>query len=209
MRKVLLVMAVMMSVLVTSVKAQSFEFQYQGQSLEDGATVTIVAEANAFGELSCETNPSSDPNNGLVLKLPEGYQGKVQAVLSIQQNTLNASILQWCMGGECVPVTEDTQTKNFEAEGIVQVQFDATAILEKGNLQATLTVTIGLESHQVMIQFSNDDMTGMAQRLKTDEKNHTVYDLKGCRIKDKGKSGVYIVSDGSQKRKVIVNKYNH
>ena len=209
MRKVLLVMAVMMSVLVTSVKAQSFEFQYQGQSLEDGATVTIVAEANAFGELSCETNPSSDPNNGLVLKLPEGYQGKVQAVLSIQQNTLNASILQWCMGGECVPVTEDTQTKNFEAEGIVQVQFDATAILEKGNLQATLTVTIGLELHQVMIQFSNDDMTGMAQRLKTDEKNHTVYDLKGCRIKDKGKSGVYIVSDGSQKRKVIVNKYNH
>ena len=209
MRKVLLVMAVMMSVLVTSVKAQSFEFQYQGQSLEDGATVTIAAEANAFGELSCETNPSSDPNNGLVLKLPEGYQGKVQAVLSIQQNTLNASILQWCMGGECVPVTEDTQTKNFEAEGIVQVQFDATAILEKGNLQATLTVTIGLESHQVMIQFSNDDMTGMAHRLKTDEKNHTVYDLKGCRIKDKGKSGVYIVSDGSQKRKVIVNKYNH
>ena len=209
MRKVLLVMAVMMSVLVTSVKAQSFEFQYQGKSLEDGATVTIAAEPNAFGELSCETNPSSDPNNGLVLKLPEGYQGKVQAVLSIQQNTLNASILQWCMGGECVPVTEDTQTKNFEAEGIVQVQFDATAILEKGNLQATLTVTIGLESHQVMIQFSNDDMTGMAQRLKTDEKNHTVYDLKGCRIKDKGKSGVYIVSDGSQKRKVIVNKYNH
>ena len=63
MRKVLLVMAVMMSVLVTSVKAQSFEFQYQGQSLEDGATVTIAAEANAFGELSCETNPSSDPNN--------------------------------------------------------------------------------------------------------------------------------------------------
>lgn len=209
MRKVLLVMAVMMSVLVTSVKAQSFEFQYQGQSLEDGATVTIAAEANAFGELSCETNPSSDPNNGLVLKLPEGYQGKVQAVLSIQQNTLNASILQWCMGGECVPVTEDTQTKNFEAGGIVQVRFDATAIQEKGNLQATLTVTIGLELHQVMIQFSNDDMTGMAQRLKTDEKNHTVYDLKGCRIKDKGKSGVYIVTDGSQKRKVIVNKYNH
>lgn len=209
MRKVLLVMAVMMSVLVTSVKAQSFEFQYQGQSLEDGATVTIVAEANAFGELSCETNPSSDPNNGLVLKLPEGYQGKVQAVLAIQQNTLNASLLQWCMGGECVPVTEDTQTKSFEAEGIVQVQFDATAIREKGNLLATLTVTIGLESHQVMIQFSNDDMTGMTQRLKTDEKNHIVYDLKGCRIKDKGKSGVYIVSDGMQKRKVIVNKYNH
>lgn len=206
MRKVLHVMVAMMSVLVTSAKAQSFEFQYQGQSLEDGATVTIAAETNAFGELSCETNPSSDPDNGLVLKMPEGYQGKVQAVLAIQQNTLNASILQWCMGGECVPVTEDTQTKNFEAEGIVQVQFDATAIQGKGNLLATLTVTIGLESHQVMIQFSNDDMTGIAQALKTDEKNHTVYDLKGCRIGDKHKSGIYIVSDGRQKRKVIIKK---
>lgn len=206
MRKVLLVMAVMMSVLMTSVKAQSFEFQYQGKSLEDGATVTIAAEPNAFGELSCETNPSSDPNNGLVLRLPEGYQGKVKAVLAIQQNTLNASILQWCMGGECVLLTEDTQTKYFEAEGIVQVQFDATAIQEKGNLLATLTVTIGLESHQVIIQFSNDDMTGVSQTLKTVEKNPAMYDLNGCRIKDMRRSGIYIVSDGNQKRKVIVNK---
>lgn len=187
-----------------SVKAQSFEFQYQGQSLEDGAMVTITAEADAFGELSCETNPSSDPYNGLVLKLPEGYQGKVKAVLAIQQNTLNASVLQWCMGGECVAVTEDTQTKNFEAEDVVQVQFDATGIQGKGLLLATLTVTIGLESHQVNIQFSTDEMTGVAQMLKADEKNQIMYDLKGCRIKDSRRSGVYIISDGKQKKKVII-----
>jgi hypothetical protein len=42
--------------------------------------------------------------------------------------------------------------------------------------------------------------------LKTDEKNQTMYDLKGCRIKDTCRSGIYIVSDGKQKRKVIVNK---
>ena len=43
-------------------KAQSFEFQYQGKSLTDGATVTIVAEEDAWGVLSCETNPASNPN---------------------------------------------------------------------------------------------------------------------------------------------------
>lgn len=203
MRKLILVLlAAMLG--TASVKAQSFEFQYQGQSLEDGATVTITAEADAFGELSCETNPSSDPYNGLVLKLPEGYQGKVKAVLAIQQNTLNASVLQWCMGGECVAVTKDTQTKNFEAEDVVQVQFDATGIQGKGLLLATLTVTIGLESHQVNIQFSTDEMTGVAQMLKADEKNQIMYDLKGCRIKDSRRSGVYIISDGKQKKKVII-----
>lgn len=203
MRKIILVLLAAMFGMA-SVKAQSFEFQYQGQSLEEGATVTITAEANAFGELSCETNPSSDPYNGLVLKLPDGYQGKVKAVLAILQNTLNASALQWCMGGECVAMTEDTQTKNFEAEDVVQVQFDATGIQEKGYLLATLTVTIGLESHQVNIQFSTDEMTGVAQMLKADEKNQTMYDLNGCRIKDTRRSGIYIISDGKQKKKVII-----
>ena len=48
--------------------AQTFEFRYHGESLADGATVTIQAEEDewGFGEMGCYTNPSSDPNNGLI-----------------------------------------------------------------------------------------------------------------------------------------------
>ena len=207
MRKLIFVLMAVMSVLVTSVKAQSFEFQYQGQSLEDGATVTISAEANAFGELSCETNPSANAGNGLVLKLLQDASANGSATLEITENTLAPKMLQWCMGGVCTPFeNEKTLAKKLTVNEIEQVQFDATDIQSKGCLLATLTVTIGLESHQVIIQFTNGEATGVAQVLNTDEKNQAMYDLKGCRVKDTRRSGVYIVSDGHQKKKVIVNK---
>lgn len=207
MRKLIFVLMAMMSVLVTSVKAQSFEFQYKGQSLEDGATVTISAEANAFGELSCETNPSANAGNGLVLKLLQDASANGSATLEITENTLAPKMLQWCMGGVCTPFeNEKTLAKKLTVNEIEQVQFDATDIQSKGCLLATLTVTIGLESHQVIIQFANGEATGVAQVLNTDEKNQAMYDLKGCRVKDTRRSGVYIVTDGHQKKKVIVNK---
>ena len=207
MRKLFFVLVAAMFLLVTSVKAQSFEFQYQGQSLEDGAMVTISAEADAFGELSCETNPSANASNGLVLKLLQDASANGSATLEITENTLSPQMLQWCMGGVCTPFGDEKMlTKKLSVTEIEQVQFDATNIQSKGNLLAILKVTIGLESHQVVIQFINSDATGVAQMLITDKKNQTMYDLKGCRIKDTCRSGIYIVSDGKQKRKVIVNK---
>lgn len=202
MRKVLLVMAVMMSVLVTSVKAQSFEFQYQGQSLEDGATVTIAAETNAFGELSCETNPSSDPNNGLVLKLPEGSQGSVKAVLEIQQNTLDASIIQWCMGGECVLVGNNSSlSKTFNADTITQVLFDTVNIQNEGSLTAKLTVTYDFASLIVYIQFSNGSTTEIKRVLREIGSKADVYDMNGRLVLRKADSrqletlpsGIYLI----------------
>ena len=87
-----------------AIKAQNLEFKYKGEPLPDGATVTIAAEEDVFGEMSCETNPSSDPQEGLVLKCPPSFGGTVTAVLQILSNTLNASTIQWCMGGECTLV---------------------------------------------------------------------------------------------------------
>lgn len=206
MRKLMFVLVAVMC-WTASVKAQSFEFQYQGKSLEDGATVTISAEPNAFGELSCETNPSSDPYNGLVLKLLQNASANGSATLEITENTLYPKMLQWCMGGVCTPFGDEKMlTKKLTVNEIEQVQFDATDIQGKGYLLATLKVTIGLESHQVFIQFINGEATGVAQVLKTDEKNQAMFDLKGCRIKDTRRSGIYIVSDGNQKKKVIINK---
>ena len=137
MKKCLLLMMALLSFGGLTVKAQSFEFQYQGQSLKDGDMVTIAAEENVFGELGCETNPSANPDNGLVLKFPEGSKGKVRGELEILHNTLNASIVQWCMGGECTMLGDKTSlTKMFDAADIVQTQFDASNIRNTGYLMA-------------------------------------------------------------------------
>ena len=162
MRKFLLVIVALLFLAGGSVKAQTFEFQYQGQSLKDGATVTIAAEANAFGELSCETNPSANPNNGLVLKVSEELKGKASARLEILHNTLNASLVQWCMGGECTFFgTKSFLTKSFETSGNDQVLFDASNIRDKGYLMAELTVTLGAKSLVVNIQFTNGESAGI------------------------------------------------
>ena len=93
MRKLIFVLVAVMF-WTALVKAQSFEFQYQGQSLEDGATVTISAETNAFGELSCETNPIANASNGLVLKLLQDASANGSATLEITENTLSPKMLQ-------------------------------------------------------------------------------------------------------------------
>lgn len=205
MRKCLLLMMAMLSLRGLSVNAQSFEFQYQGQSLKDGDVVTIAAEEDAFGDLSCETNSSADPNNGLVLNLLSSSTANVKATLQITHNTLSPGMLQWCMGGECWPV-DDTKvfTKQFTITENVQVQFDASNIQSKGYLLATLKATVGLETHQVIIQFTNGESASIQEMTINNPQITAVYDLKGCRMEGSIPSGIYIVTDGIQKRKVFI-----
>ena len=142
--------------------AQTFEFRYHGESLADGATVTIQAEEDewGFGEMGCYTNPSSDPNNGLILKILSGSQNSGNAVITIDENSLNPARLLWCMGGACVNLGNNTTyNKTFTANnGICQAQFDAEDIQSEGRLLATLTATIGSETHTVIIKFVNGDV---------------------------------------------------
>ncbi|MBO4565000.1 MAG: hypothetical protein J5720_06175 [Bacteroidaceae bacterium] len=203
MKKCLLLMMALLSLGGLSVKAQSFEFQYQGHSLKDGDVVTIAVEEDSFGELSCETNPSSDPNNGLVLKLLSSFTANVKATLQITYNTLSPQMLQWCMGGECWPVNDtDMFTKQFTVTDNVQVQFDAINIHSKGYLLATLKAYIGLESHQVTIQFTNGESADIRE-MTIYPQTISVYDLKGCRVEGALSPGIYIITDGTQKRKVF------
>ena len=204
MKKCLLVIITLFFLVGISVKAQSFEFQYQGQSLEDGAIVTIAAEADAFGELSCETNPTDNPTNGLMLKLLSGSTANMKATLQITHNTLSPQILQWCMGGECWPVNDkDVFTKQFSVNDNVQVQFDATNIQSKGYLLATLKASVGLETHQVVIQFTNGESADIRHQSISSRPVSSVYNLKGHRVEGPLPSGIYIVTDGIHKRKVI------
>lgn len=176
--------------------AQTFEFQYKGVALEDGATVTIAAEEDFFGELSCETNPSEDPNNGLVLKMQDLSAGNVKAELQIQNNGLGASMMQWCMGGECsLALNKTSLTKTFAPVGTVQVLFDATDIQGDGNLLATLTVTQNGQTRKVGILFTNEGATSIKSLTSTLSKGEgAVYDLSGRKMFNGLKKGIYIVN---------------
>ena len=156
MMKKLLSIATLLLVSVPAVLAQNFEFRYHGESLADGATVTIQAEEDEWDEnaLSCYTNPSSDPNNGLILKILSGSQNSGEATIKIEENSLFPTRILWCMGGSCIMVMNPSITKPFTADdGICQVKFDAEEIQSEGHLLATLTATIGSETHMVKIKF--------------------------------------------------------
>lgn len=188
--------------------AQGFVFQYHGESLADGETVIIAAEEDLFGDLSCETNNAMKPTDGLMLKLLMGTSASASATLEIKYNTLNATGLQWCMGGNCTQLGSQTSlTKQFTLEGSRQVQFDAVDIKSEGYLIATLTVTVGLESHQVNILFINGDYDGIKaidNQLTMDNGKGAFYDLNGRKVQGRPSSGIFFVSDGKHIRKVAI-----
>ena len=99
--KKLLAIAIVFSLSAAAMMAQTFEFRYHGQSLAEGATVTIAAEEDeyGFGEMWCETNPISNPSNGLILQLLSGTTATGNATMTITENTLNPVQITWCMGG--------------------------------------------------------------------------------------------------------------
>ena len=189
--------------------AQGFVFQYQGENLADDATVIITAEEDLFGDLSCETNNAMNPTDGLMLKLLNSTSAGATATLQITSNSLDADMLQWCMGGDCTTLGNQTSlTKRFTVNGSAQVQFDAIAISSEGILTATLKVTIGLESHQVNIMFINGDYDGINEikneKLKMKNGDGRWYDLRGRQVQGRPSSGVYIMTDGNHIRKVAI-----
>ena len=136
MKKRLLTVLTVLLTTFTVVIAQSFELQYQGRSLENGAELAILAEENSFGELACETNPSDNPNNGLVW------------------SEMNISNIQWCMGGVCNPLKEgEIKTKEFTANEVEPVMLDVIGIQAEGSLRADISITVGEVTKMVRVKF--------------------------------------------------------
>ena len=200
-RRLLMMLAILMT--ITMAKAQSFEFQFQGNKVEDGGTVVIPAVPDdfGFGEFWCETNPSSNPTNGLILKLLSGSTASGSASINIKRNTLSPQTLKWCMGGTCQMMNDKTSLeKTFTvSDGSVQVQFDAENCKNEGDLLATLTATIGSETHTVNILFTYGS-TGISN-VKTENRDSDYYMLDGRRVERLTK-GIYI----SQGKKIIINR---
>ena len=187
-----------------AMQAQGFVFQHQGEDLADGETVIFAAEEDWFGDLTCETNSTMNPNDdGLTLKLLRGTTASVTATLQITHNTLNADVLQWCMGGNCQAL-QTSLTKQFTMGDNEKVQFDAIGIQSEGYLMANLKVTIGIESHQVNIVFVNGDYDGIKALPQRGSGEGAVYDLLGRKAQKPTASGMYVVSDGKHIRKILV-----
>lgn len=188
-----------------AMQAQNFFFQYQGQKLADGETVIISAEEDLFGDLSCETNNLLNPDDGLVLMSLNAMAVTVSATMQISHNTLDAEMLQWCMGGQCTPFNNQTSlTKKFKVTGSEQVQFDAIGIGSEGYLQAMLKVSIGLETHSVNIMFANGDIDAIASPAECKKSGEAFYDLRGKRVQGRPMPGIYVKVEGESCRKVVV-----
>ena len=134
------------------------EFRYHGQSLEDGAVVTIPGVVDpVWGDIECNTNPAADAINGLVFANTSNKEMKCTAKLTIESNTMDPSQIQWCMGGQCTLVTGTTITKDFTAKagGVTMVQFDCLPTRD-GALDALLEVTSNKKTYTVRIRFVNN-----------------------------------------------------
>lgn len=151
---------IVFSVAVVAALAQTAEFRYKGQPVADGSTIVIYAEEDDWGDLACETNPSANPSNGLVLVNVTDRDLKASATLTITSNTMAPQRIQWCMGGECVIVTENSLTKNFTvpAGGLTLTQFDAIPT-QYGELCATIKAMVGLVPVSVDVRFVYADPT--------------------------------------------------
>lgn len=186
-------------------RAQGFVFQYHGQGLADGETVVVVAEEDVFGELSCETNSTANPSDGLILKLLGSPTANASATLQISHNSLDAGMLQWCMGDECTPLGSQTSlTKRFSVTGTAGVQLDAYDIRSEGFLEATVKASVGLESHEVRILFVNGDVDGIGSAPSEGRRETVGYDLSGRQVRSRTLPGLYVVTDGTRSRKVAV-----
>jgi len=166
-----------------AIHAQDAEFRYHGEVLEDGATITIYGEVDpVWGDIECNTNPSSDAKNGLVFVNKTANELKSVANLTIESNTLNPSMVQWCMGGQCVPVTSTTYSKDFTtaASGLTMVQFDCYPTTE-GEMLATIKVTANLKTYTVKIRFVYDP-AHIGQVVDDTRKVAAIYTIDGRRV---------------------------
>ena len=201
----------MVLLLAMQVAAQKFEFKYNGEVLADGATLTINAETDMFGELACETNPSSGSAEGLVVAGKNGAYISGSAHLAILEHTFKAKTVQWCMGGLCEPMKSVTELDKTFADAAVPVMFDAFTIRQEGYLLAQLDVTVGGESQTLFIEFSNGQHAGVGQ-VTVGDGSADVYDMNGRQVmmdahaadQQTLKPGLYVVKNGSKARKLIV-----
>lgn len=197
MRRILASLLFLMA-LVGVCQAQDSYFRFHDSRVDNQGSVTIFAEPDSFfpDEMNCMTNPPSGPKQGLVLVMDQNGSQSGTATLEILSNTLNATMIQWCMGGTCELMNSTTKlTKSFTAgdDGIVQVDFDANNVTGDGVLEARLTATVDGETITVNIIFQPYNAAGFHSVIKDINDQGKCYDLKGNPYR-MGNRGIYILN---------------
>ena len=200
-----------MLILAVHVSAQKIEFKYKGEVLANGSTLSINAETDMFGELACETNPSTAPENGLIISGKNGAYISGTAHLAILEHTFKAKTIQWCMGGLCEPMKSVNELDKTIEGSNIQMMFDAFTIRAEGYLLAKLDVTVSGETQSLYIEFSNGQHSGV-HSLQATEERANVYDLSGRLVmanadasaRQSLRPGIYTIKSGNKARKVII-----
>ena len=158
------------------------------------------------GEMNCETNPIAAPKEGLILIILDGSEKTGIATIEIINNTLEAQRIQWCMGGECTLMRDNTSlVKTFTtgSDGMCQVQFDVMNIKSEGSLEASLTATIEGETRKIFIKCIYGT-NSMCPVIKETTGGYYYY-LNGRRNQTPTPKNIYI-KDG---KKVILQSFCH
>ena len=178
MRKIYL--SLFLSVVCVAANAQIAAFRFHGQLLEDNSLVVVEAEEDDFGELSCMTNPYSNPTNGLQFVNLTGGDLTGNSTLTITSNSFNSPRFQWCMGGMCMTFSELTQTKAYTvlANSSINVDFDAYPS-EYGELQAKLSALANFQTFSVQVKFVYSDPAHISGTETDVNSPVSVYNLSG------------------------------
>lgn len=188
-----------------------FEFRYDGNSLEEGATVVIKAEKDENGEINWTTNPESNPKNGLILATLDGKKQLGQARLEILNSSFQAELpieekpeLIWKMGNMDYIFIDpesggDNRDFSTDDEGIVMVQLYTQSLRNEGFIDACLTGAINGKKRTVNIKFVNEADTAIKD-IQKGSKPFDVYSLNGVKLR----SGVTSL-DGLPRGLYIVN----
>jgi len=145
--------------------AQSFEFRMNGEKVADGATVTgFNCKKHIVKQQWTHMTEGTLSLHNLTDK-----EIKYTVEIKFYDNTMNASSYQICMGGECQDFSKFVNgyikydaTYPLPANGKAETLVDAMTTQKEGHIFAELTVTSGLESHNVIIKFEYADPAGIS-----------------------------------------------
>ena len=208
MKRIFTSLALLCATLFT-LHAQDCVFQYEGKPLEDGATVTINAAPDVFGEPECNTNPADDIANGLFIVNKTNKALSGSAKITISDKTLQTENIRWCMGGICQIVQSTTMTKDFSiaaskngANGKTAIQYDCAVKGEGGEMTFFFNATAATEIYTVFIHFINDPNLHVSGTTTT-AKPVAYYTLDGRQVSQRPR-GVCLVkfSDGRVRKMV-------
>ena len=135
----------------------TFALSYRGEQLPDYANITVEADEDGYGEVTAQTTTDTD---GLYITSLDGSPMQGEATLELLGSNLDAELMKWNMGGETLELTTQqpklTTTFSTGSNGQLPVHFNVRKIKAYGSLEARLTVTIGGDTRQAIIQVVND-----------------------------------------------------